>query len=157
FFLERTSYIDVLHLAAHGQSVASIEYAVLPEGQRFSVDDLLARRQRSMPMAYLNTCQLGRTRYLGGGQARGLAYTLSELGSPAVVANTSDVLDEVSSEIATAFYEHAIDEAVGAALLAARKRLLEMNIHPALVARVILFGDPWYRPGTGVGHTVSDP
>jgi tetratricopeptide (TPR) repeat protein len=149
FFNQRLSYIDVLHIAAHGESRAGSEYVVLPQGRRLSVDDLMARRQRSFPFAYLNTCQLGRTRYLGGGQSRGLAYTFSELGSPAVIANTADVLDEVSTEVATSFYEEAANQPVGMALLQARQRLQDQGTHPALIGRVILFGNPW--------HTLGDP
>lgn len=141
FFTDRLSWIDVLHVAAHGESLAGTEYLALPNGRRLSVDHLLTRPQRSMPFVYLNTCQLGLTRYLGGGQSRGLAFTLAELGAPAVIANTADVLDDVATELATAFYEEAISQTVGAALLAARRRLAA-STHPVLVARVVLYGDP---------------
>ena len=141
FFTDRLGWIDVLHVAAHGESLAGTEYLALPKGCRLSVDHLLVRPQRSMPFVYLNTCRLGLTRYLGGGQSRGLAFTLAELGAPAVMANTADVLDDVATEIATAFYEEALSQPVGAALLAARRRL-QASAHPALAARVILYGDP---------------
>src|SRR5215208_927027 len=144
FYTDRLSYIDLLHVAAHGESRSNIEYVVLPDGRRLSVEDLLARRQRSMPIVYLNTCQLGRTRYLGGGQAKGLAYAFSELGSPTVLANTADVLDDISTDVATAFYEEIIEDSTGASLLTARRQLVEKGVHPALVARVILFGNPWH-------------
>src|SRR5262249_10290035 len=90
FFTDRLGWIDVLHVAAHGESPAGTEYLALPNGRRLSVDELLARQQRSMPFVYLNTCQLGVTRYLGGGQSRGLAFTLAELGALAVMANSAD-------------------------------------------------------------------
>jgi hypothetical protein len=141
FFTDRLGWIDVLHVAAHGESLAGTEYLVLPNGRRLSVDQLLARRQRSMPFVFLNTCQLGLTRYLGGGQSRGLAFTLTELGAPAVMANTANVLDDVATELATAFYEEALSQPVGAALLAARRRL-QASTHPVLVARIVLYGDP---------------
>lgn len=150
FFTERLSWIDVLHVAAHGESLAGTEYLALPNGRRLSVDQLLVRRQRSMPFVYLNTCQLGLTRYLGGGQSRGLAFTLAELGAPAVMANTADVLDDVATDLATAFYEEALSQPVGAALLAARRRL-QASVHPVLVARVILYGDPLSSLTVSVG------
>ena len=117
---------------------------MLPGGRRFTVDDLLARPQPSLPLTYLNTCRLGRTRYLGGGQARGLAFTLSEMGAPAVLANTTDVLDATSTEIATGFYADALEQSAGWALRQTRRRMIENGHHPALVARVIFFGDPWH-------------
>jgi hypothetical protein len=98
-----------------------------------------------MPFAYLASCQLGRARYLGGGQARGIAFTLAELGSPAVIASTTDILDDVSFDVASAFYEAARSGAVGVALLAARRQLIEHGSHPALVARIIIYGDPWHK------------
>jgi hypothetical protein len=70
-----------------------------------------------------------------------LAFTLAELGAPAVLANTTDVLDDVATDLATAFYEEALSQSVGFALLAARQRLTRAK-HPALVAQVILYGDP---------------
>lgn len=156
FFTDRLSYVDTLHVAAHGESKVGLEFLALPNGRRLSVDDLLARRQRSVPFVYLNTCQLGRTRYLGGGQSRGLAFTLSELGAPAVLANTTNTLDDVATDIATSFYEDAMGQPVGWALLAARQRLMQYGTHPALVGRVILYGDPHHRIAPATDKT-SEP
>jgi hypothetical protein len=144
FYRDRLPYIDLVHVAAHGESAAGTEYVVLEEGRRLSVDDLSEAPAPWMPFVYLNTCQLARTRYLGGGQGRGLAYTCSELGAPAVVANTSDVLDEVSMTLAIGFYEAAQQEPVGEALRLVRQRAIEAGYHPSFVGRVVLFGDPFY-------------
>ncbi|WP_246753009.1 CHAT domain-containing protein [Sinorhizobium sp. BG8] len=140
FLTDRLPWVDAVHVAAHGEWAVGTEYLVLSPKDRLTVDDLLARHRRSVPFVYLNTCELGRTRYVGGGQARGLAYTLAELGAPAVVANTAAVLDEMSAEVAVAFYEHALELPVGEALLAARREATR-TWHPALVSSVILFGD----------------
>ncbi|MGY1668069.1 CHAT domain-containing protein [Geodermatophilus sp. SYSU D00696] len=144
YLTERLGRVDVLHVAAHGTSEAGTEYLVLPNGERLSVDDLLRRPAPRPPFVYLNTCELGRTRYLGGGQARGLAFTLAEMGAPAVVANTTDVLDTASTSIAVRFYEESQDAPAGQALLAARRRLLADGVDPAVLARVVLIGDPWH-------------
>jgi CHAT domain len=161
FFVDRLSYVDVLHIAAHGESKAATEYIVLPNERRIDVEDLQRTPQRSIPFIYLNTCQLGKTRYLGGGQYRGLAFTLSELGAPAVIANTTNILDEVSSELAEAFYEEGIVRPVGTALLEARRRLISSGQNPVLVARVILMGNPWHQlsgleeEGVGIDPTAE--
>jgi hypothetical protein len=155
FFTDRLSWVDALHVAGHGESRAGTEYLALPGNRRLSVDHLLARHQRSMPFVYLNTCQLGLTRWLGGGQSRGLAFTLAELGAPAVLSNTSDVLDDVATDVATAFYEEALTQPVGFALLAARRRVTTMA-HPALVARVILYGDPRQSISGAMDETPKD-
>lgn len=144
FYRDRLPYVDLVHIAAHGESAAGTEYVVLEEGRRLSVDDLSEAPAPWMPVVYLNTCQLARTRYLGGGQGRGLAYTCSELGAPAVVANTSDVLDEVSMTLAIGFYEAAQQEPVGEALRLVRQHAIEAGYHPSFVGRVVLFGDPFY-------------
>jgi hypothetical protein len=157
FFTDRLSYVDVLHVAAHGESTAGVEFVALPDGRRLSVDDLLARRQRSMPFTYLNTCRLGRTRYLGGGRSRGVAYTLSDLDAPTVLANTTDVLDEASTAVATAFYAEAATRPVGDALREARKQVVASGANPTLVARVILYGDPWHSIGEAAEHELDDP
>jgi tetratricopeptide (TPR) repeat protein len=158
FFTDRLRFADILHIAAHGRSAAGTEYVLLPEEQRLSVDDLLARKHPSLPFVYLNTCRLGKAVYAGGGRARGVAYTLAELGAPAVLANTTDVLDQVSSDTAMAFYEAAQDAPVGWALLATRRKLIEAGTHPALIGRVVLFGDPWTSIGQLADSTiVRDP
>ena len=158
FFVDRLSYVDVLHLAAHGESEAATEYVVLPQGRRVGVDDLQRKRQRSLPFVYLNTCQLGETRYLGGGQYRGLAFTLSELGAPSVIANTTDVLDDISSELTRIFYREAVARPVGDALREARRQLIEGGRPPILVARVILLGNPWHSiKGEDGGRVKEDP
>ncbi|UVO50361.1 CHAT domain-containing protein [Sphingomonas sp. SUN019] len=140
FVIDRLPWVDALHIAAHGEQAVGTEFLVLSPKDRLTVDDLLARPRRSMPFVYLSTCDLGRTRYVGGGQARGLAFTLAELGAPAVMANTGSVLDEVSADVALAFYDQALGLNVGQALLSARRRVSE-KWHPALVSSVILFGD----------------
>ncbi len=145
FYCDRLPYIDTLHVAAHGESMAGTEYVVLGGGRRLSVDDIDAARPALVPFAYLNTCQLARTRYLGGGQAKGIAYALCEHGAPALLANTADVLDEVSTALATGFYDQASDHGAGAALREMRRRVIAMGYHPTLVGRVVLFGDPDYR------------
>lgn len=155
FLIDRLPWVDAIHIAAHGEKAVGTEYLVLSPKNRLTVDDLLARHRRSMPFVYLNTCDLGRTRYVGGGQARGLAFTLSELGAPAVMANTSLVLDEVSAEIALEFYKNALSLSVGKALLAARQRVTA-RWHPALVSSVILFGDADYRVFGNEGATDPD-
>jgi hypothetical protein len=144
YYADRLPYVDVLHLAAHGESAAGTEYVLLEDARRLSVDDLAAAPAPWMPFVYLNTCQLARTRYLGGGQGRGLAYTCAELGAPAVVANTSDVLDQVSMVLATGFYEAGQGEPVGEALRQVRNQAIRAGFHPALVGRVVLFGDPFH-------------
>lgn len=144
FFCDRLTYIDVLHVAAHGESAAGAEYIVLGVDKRMSVDDLEAAKPATLPFVYLNTCQLAKTRYLGGGQARGLAFTFSELGAPAVLANSTDVLDEVSMAIATAFYDKVLSTGVGEALRETRRQVIYQGYHPALVGRVVLFGNPFF-------------
>jgi hypothetical protein len=157
FYRDRLPYIDLVHVAAHGESAAGTEYVVLQDGRRLSVDDLSEAPAPWMPFVYLNTCQLARTRYLGGGQGRGLAYTCSELGASAVMANTSDVLDEVSMTLAVGFYEAAQQEPVGEAQRTVRQRAIEAGYHPSLVGRVVLFGDPFYSLVRGAGEPEPEP
>lgn len=143
FITDRLSFIDVLHFAAHGESVAGTERLILPDGTWLEALDLEQHPQASMPFVYINTCELGQTRYLGGGRGRGLAYTFSELGAPAVLAYTDKVLDEVSAALAASFYRHALAANVGDALRHARKELLA-NYSASLVSKLVLLGNPEY-------------
>ena len=144
FFTDRLAYVDVLHVSAHGESGADLEWLVLPRGRRLVVDDLLQNPQYRMPFVYLNTCNLGQTRYLGAGVSRGLAYTLAELGAPAVIAHTKPVSDEAALRLAAAFYEGIADRNVGDALLEARQALCDAGEASAW-ASAVLIGDPWHH------------
>ena len=50
FFTDRLAHVDVLHVSAHGESVADLEWLVLPDGKRLVVDDLL--RDPQVPCAF---------------------------------------------------------------------------------------------------------
>jgi hypothetical protein len=132
----------VLHVSGHGESAADQEWLVLPAGRRLIVDDLLQNPPYRVPFVYLNTCNLGQTRYLGAGVSRSLAYSFAELGAPAVVAHTSPVSDASALRLATAFYDNAMDRSAGDALLAARSALIEDGESPVRLASAILIGDP---------------
>jgi CHAT domain-containing protein len=142
FYIERMGFVDVLHVSGHGESGADMECLVLPKQQRLTVDDLLARPQYRVPFVYLNTCNLGQTRYLGAGVSRGLAYSFSELGAPAVVAHASPISDSVALRLAVAFYDRVTERSVGEALLEARRALLDDGEAPWTWASTILLGDP---------------
>jgi hypothetical protein len=145
FFTDRLAYVDVLHVSAHGESGADLEWLVLPDGQRLVVDDLLHDPQYRLPFVYLNTCNLGQTRYLGAGVSRGFAYTLAELGAPAVIAHTKPVSDAAALRLASAFYDQVADRDVGQALLEARRALDDAGESAAAWASAILIGDSGYR------------
>ena len=145
FFTDRLSYVDVLHVSAHGEAGAGTEWLVLPGGRRLVVNDLEASPQRGYPFVYLNTCNLGQTRYLGGGLSRGLAHAFAELGAPAVVAHATPVPDRAAVELAIAFYDEAGAAPVGEALRAARRAVAENGTRAAMWATAILLGDPDHR------------
>ncbi len=145
FFTDRLSYVDVLHVSAHGEAGAGTEWLVLPGGRRLVVNDLEASPQRSYPFVYLNTCNLGQTRYLGAGLSRGLAHAFAELGAPAVVAHATPVPDRAAVELAIAFYDEAGAGPVGEALRCARRAVAESGTRAAVWATAILLGDPDHR------------
>lgn len=144
FFIDRFSYVDIWHMAAHGESEAGTEWLVLPKAQIMVVDDFYARTQRSFPFVYLNTCHLGETRYLGAGISKGIAFNLVELGAPAVIANTIEMLDKETSSLAISFYQYALQENIGNALRLARKDALQQGLSPSLWGSAILLGSPFH-------------
>ncbi len=104
-------------------------------------DDLLSLDSESLPFVYLSTCNLARTRHLGAGISRGLAYTFVDQGSPAVVSNSTPVLDFATLELATTFYKEAMHNPVGEALRRARRA---SEVSAATWGRAVLFGNPWH-------------
>ena len=144
FLVDRLGYVDVLHVAAHGESGADLEWLVLPQGQQLLVDDLLRDPQYSLPFAYFSTCDLGQTRYLGAGVSRGFAHSFVELGAPAVIAHAKPVPDDAARRLAQAFYLRVADHDVGQALLDARNALREAGESAAVWASAILMGNPWH-------------
>jgi tetratricopeptide (TPR) repeat protein len=145
FVTERLEYVDVWHIAAHGEVAGGEEALLLPDGRRMVTDDLLPRHFPRLPFVYLNTCFLAETRYVGGGVSRGLVYTLAERGAPAVIANLSPVMDDSASRVSWEFYGHVLQGTVGEALRDTRARLLEMGVSPALWGTTVLFGNPEHR------------
>jgi hypothetical protein len=156
FFTDRLPYVDVLHVSSHGEVGADLEWLVLPRGQRLVVDDLLETPQYRLPFVYLNTCNLGQTRYLGAGVSRGLAHTFAELGAPAVVAHTKPVSDRAALRLASAFHAAIGNHDVGNALLEARKALhAEGDL--ASWASAVLIGDPRHSPSAPASQSIDDP
>jgi hypothetical protein len=145
YFTDRLSFVDVLHIAAHGESLKGDEWLLLPNDDKFVVDDLYAKKQRSIPFVYLNTCHLGQTRYMGSGISRGFAFNLIELGAPALIANTIEMLDSQTARLSVGFYRRALSMPVGEALLETRKYLLSKNISPVIWGSAILFGNPFHN------------
>lgn len=157
FFSERLAYVDVLHVAAHGESGADLEWLVLPHGQRLLVDDLLQDPQYRLPFAYFSTCDLGQTRYLGAGVSRGFAHSFAELGAPAVVAHAKPVPDDAARRLAQAFYLRVADRNVGQALLDARNALREAGESAAVWASAVLMGNPWHEVSGPGPQAPDDP
>ncbi len=145
YFTDRFSFADILHIAAHGESLQGDEWLLLPNDEKFVVDDLYAKEQRSMPFVYLNTCHLGQTRYLGSGISRGFAFNFMELGAPALIANTIETLDDQTARLAVGFHRRALSMPVGEALRETRKDLLKKNISPVIWGSALLFGNPFHR------------
>jgi hypothetical protein len=145
FVVERLPYVGVLHIAAHGVVAADGEALLLPEGRRLTPADLEAAPRARAPFVYLSTCELGSTRYLGGGVRRGLAQAFVDVGAPAVVSSLTPVDDAVAAELSTVFYEEAGEHPVGEALRRARERLAAEGVGSALWATTVLLGDPELR------------
>jgi len=157
YYTDRLSFLDVLHIAAHGESQEGDEWLLLPGEARFVVDDLDVRKQRSLPFVYLNTCHLGFTRYLGAGVRRGFAFNLIEAGAPAVIANTIETLDEETARLSIGFYRQALTMPVGEALRETRRDLLGKGVSPIIWGSALLFGDPFYAlPVPSVGAQPGD-
>jgi len=145
YYTDRMSFLDILHIAAHGESEEGDEWLLLPNDEKFYVDDLYVRKQRSLPFVYLNTCHLGFTRYLGAGVRRGFAFNLIEAGAPAVIANTIETLDAQTARLSMGFYRRALSMPVGEALKETRRDMLSRFVSPVTWGSAVLFGDPYFQ------------
>jgi|GEM_PF-2900574 len=158
YYTDRMSFLDILHIAAHGESEEGDEWLLLPNDEKFYVDDLYVRKQRSLPFVYLNTCHLGFTRYLGAGVRRGFAFNLIEAGAPAVIANTIETLDAQTARLSIGFYRRALSMPVGEALKETRRDMLAKGVSPVIWGSAVLLGDPYFRlpdPGKGQWQTAQ--
>lgn len=145
FIVDRVPHVAVLHLAAHGVATAADEALLLPDGQRLVASDFGTERRSSMPFVYLNACDLGATRYLGGGLRRGLAHSLLELGAPAVLSSRTPVDDRVAALLSATFYAETATVPVGEALRRARAALAARGVGAMSWATTVLLGDPSLR------------
>jgi CHAT domain-containing protein len=155
--LDHLETSDLLHIAAHGDTLAGDAALVLPQYQRLVADDILRNRFPKMPFIYLNTCLLGETQYLGGGVSKGLAYSLLQSGAPAVVANLAPVDDRSSLKLSLAFYRNAAKLPVGEALRKAREDLAQEGIPAPFLGMTVLMGNPDYSLFDGHKPTGRDP
>lgn len=145
FIVDRVPHIAVLHLAAHGVATAAGEALLLPGGQRLVASDFGTERRSSMPFVYLNACDLGTTRYLGGGLRRGVAHSLLELGAPAMLSSRTPVDDRVAALLSATFYAETATVPVGEALRRARAAVAARGVGAASWATTVLLGDPSLR------------
>lgn len=160
FFVERLEHASMLHLSAHGEVGESDgsdlgEAVILPGGQRFTTDELLRKTYPRLPLAYINCCWLGKSRYLGGGISRGIAHTLVEMGGPAAIANLLPVDDEAATTLALEFYAQFRRHPIGEALRRARQKLAERGRNPILWGSAVLIGDPWATLEPGAPERTS--
>lgn len=140
--LDGLELISLMHLSTHGE-VALDEAIILPGGARFTSEHVLQKRFARLPVAYLNTCSVGKTRYLGGGISRGVAHTLVDAGAPAAIANLLQIEDITAANIALEFYRQARQHPVGEALRRARSKAHRQGADPVLWGATVLSGDPW--------------
>ena len=146
FIMDRLPYTRHLHIAAHGVGGAPgrDDALVLSRGERLFSSNLRGWFYPRVPTVFLNTCELGSTKWAGGGRSRGIAQAFIEAGSPAVVANLLPVEDEATFQLAKAFYEAAHQEDFGEALRFARRKLVSdpSTSSPVFWASTVLMGDP---------------
>lgn len=140
--LELAPLADVLHVACHGDASPGAEALVLGDGRRLEPGEL-AGRHRLGAMVYLNACSLARTRYLGGGASRGMAYAFVAAGAPSVIASLLPLEDASAAGMAAALYSGPRGESIGDALRRARKQLGRSGVRPALWSMTVLLGSPF--------------
>lgn len=140
--LELAPLADVLHVACHGDASPGAEALVLGDGARLEPGEL-AGRHRLGAVVYLNACSLARTRYLGGGTSRGMAYAFVAAGAPSVIASLLPLEDSSAAGMATAVYTGPPGESIGDALRRARKQLGRRGVRPALWSMTVLLGSPF--------------
>jgi CHAT domain-containing protein/tetratricopeptide (TPR) repeat protein len=148
----RTDAVATLHIAAHAviDPVIESRSAIMlasGDGQdgdmhAWEMDDLAV----SAGLVVLSAC---RTSQADGGRSEGLRGFTAPLllgGAQAVVATQWDLSDRAASEIMSEFHRQLNSGAdAGAALVAAKRKLLQRGRPPSEWAVFQLIGDPGYR------------
>ncbi|MDA0159286.1 CHAT domain-containing protein [Solirubrobacter ginsenosidimutans] len=130
----------LIHFIGHGVANALSEGIPVGDGA-LGVHRLPPLSGR--PVCFMNACELGRSRHIQGGGGRGLVPALRDAGASAVLAWTQAAPDRLGPLFAREFYRATRDGLdVGGALVAARTRLHERGVSPAVTACLGLFGDP---------------
>ncbi|MGC1121802.1 MAG: CHAT domain-containing tetratricopeptide repeat protein [Candidatus Methanofastidiosia archaeon] len=95
--------------------------------------DLLAYPLKEGAFVFLNACETGKQKYLGGGHFQGLAQALLRNGASHVVSSLIPLFDESSADFAEFFYEKMLSgKSVTESLLCARKttrKKYEAHVH----------------------------
>lgn len=142
YLVDRLDYLTLLHVIGHGEVTSGNESLILPKGRELNANHIIEKYFRKLPFVYLNTCNLGQTRYLGGGVSKGIPYAIISKGGPSVIANLSLVDDKSAMEISEEFYENCNTGTVGQALRKTRQNLNDDGMSPLFWGSTVLFGDP---------------
>lgn len=95
--------------------------------------DILAHSLKEGAFVFLNACETGKQKYIGGGHFQGLAQAFLRNGASHVVSSLVPLFDESSRNFAEFFYDKMLSgESVTGSLLYARKRTkkkYEAHVH----------------------------
>ena len=142
YILDRLPYVSHLHIAAHGEVIGSEESLLLYGSEKLSASTLLGTFIPRMLTAYINTCELGTSRWAGAGRATSIPYAFARACSRSVIANLLPVDDEVSSQLAEQFYTNAHTTTFGESLRMVRQSFEKKGVHPIFWGSTVLIGDP---------------
>ena len=116
--------------------------------------DILSIPLKKGAFVFLNSCETGMSRYLGGGYFRGLAQAFLRSGASNVVSSLMRLYDANSKEFALFFYERILaGESIATALQSARKKMREIYVVQAYWLPYVHYGSPF--ESDSIGDTIQ--
>lgn len=114
-----TDDIALFHYTGHGLEPDGL---LLAHQTPIYSRDLESIKFNNNPLFFLNSCQSGITKYMGGGKYKGMQNTFLNNGVQAVISSVYPVFDSFSSEFAIEVYKNFIEgKSIGESVIRARQ------------------------------------
>jgi CHAT domain-containing protein len=140
-FMAEVKSFDLVHIACHGQfrednpMYSSVRLA---DGW-VTANDILKQRLKA-GLVTLSACETGMSKVAGSEEIMGLARGFVSAGAGSLVLSLWTVNDEATGVIMSKFYDHLRSKTPGAALRAAQREMIAVDLHPYFWAPFIKIG-----------------
>lgn len=132
---------DIFHYIGHSEADEYGEYLVVNDSEIIRAVHLHAIKDAPAPLVILASCYAGRSRPIAGQGQQGFPAALFNLGSPAIIASTYELPDQVGLQFSTELYKRLFPTTLGNCLQSIKRSFDAGEKNPVCWSPYILFGN----------------